>query len=199
MRQITKREPTYFMQAKRIVALPNVNGAWSDVSISAIRERLRKDMLCDEQASQCAYCGKEIDADPGSSNIDHFKTRNLFPEMTLEYSNLLVSCNTQDRCSNFKDTHIRSRDEYDNIVNPSIENPNDFLEYLPTGEIVARNTKGQGTINIFNLNHVSLTQCRLQIMRTLEGIPNLSLDEIKDELCEYHCFIEDVYPKLRDL
>jgi len=49
MRQITKREPTYFMQAKRIVALPNVNGAWSDVSISAIRERLRKDMLCDEQ------------------------------------------------------------------------------------------------------------------------------------------------------
>jgi len=199
MRQITKSEPTYFTQAKKKVLLPKVKGAWDDVNISAIRARLRADMLRDEQTSQCAYCGKAIDADSKNSNIDHFKTRDCYPEMTLEYSNLLVSCNTKDRCSTFKDTHVKSRDEYDNIVNPTIENPNDFLEYLLTGEIVARNTKGQRTIDIFNLRDVSLTQCRLQIMRTLEGITNLPLDEIKDILCEYHCFIEDVYPKLRDL
>ena len=196
MRQISKSEPAYFTKAKTKVKLPKVKGAWDDANISTIRTDLRRDILDNEQSLQCAYCGKAIDEDPKNSNIDHFKTRNLFPELTLEYSNLLVSCNTQGRCSDFKDTNIKSRDEYDNIVNPVIENPNDYFEYLPTGNIVHKNDKGKCTIEIFNLEDVSLTQCRLQISKTLKGISNLSLDEIYELLPDYHCFIENVYPKL---
>ena len=109
MRQIIKDELDYFTSAKSKVALPKTKGAWEDKAISEIRAKLREDMLLEEQSLLCAYCEKEIDENSTSSNIDHFKTRNLFPELTLEYSNLLVSCNTKERCSNFKDSNIKSR------------------------------------------------------------------------------------------
>ena len=199
MLQITKDEPSYFTSAKSKVELPKTKGAWEDRAISEIRAKLREDMLLEEQKLLCAYCEKEIDESSISSNIDHFKTRNLFPELTLEYSNLLVSCNTKERCSTFKDSNIKSREEYDNIVNPVLENPDDFFDYLPTGEIIAKNTKGQNSIDIFNLRDKSLTQCRLQIVKSLKYL-DLSLDEIFENFgYEYQSFIENIYPKLKEL
>ena len=198
MRQITKDEPSYFTTAKSKVKLPKVKGAWEDEHISKIRAQLRSDMLLEEQNLLCAYCEKEIDDNAKNSNIDHFKTRNLFPELTLEYSNLLVSCNTDDRCSNFKDKHIKNREEYEHIVNPAFANPNDFFDYLPTGEIIAKNEKGQFTIDIFNLKDESLTQCRLQIVKSLQHLDDLSLDEIYEVFPDYHSFIENIHPKLKE-
>ncbi len=199
MRQITKNEPSYFTIAKTKVKFPKIKEAWANEYISKIRFKLRSDMLLEEQMLLCAYCEKEIDENPKNSNIDHFKTRNLFPELTLEYSNLLVSCNTEERCSSFKDTHIKSREEYKNIVNPVVENPNDFFDYLPTGEIIAKNKKGQFTIDIFNLKDIALTQCHLQIVRSLECLDSLLLDDIYDIFPDYHSFIENIYPKLKEL
>ena len=199
MRQITKDEPSYFASAKLKVELPKTKGAWEDKAISEIRAKLRTDMLLEEQNLLCVYCEKEIDENSTSSNIDHFKTRNLFPELTLEYSNLLVSCNSKERCSSFKDSNIKSREEYNNIVNPVLENPNDFFDYLPTGEIIAKNDKAQFTIDIFNLQDKSLKECRFQIVKSLEHLPNLSLDDIFNAFPDYHSFIEDIYPKLKEL
>jgi uncharacterized protein (TIGR02646 family) len=199
MRQINKSEPNYFTIAKSKVELPKTKKAWEDENISKIRATLRGDILIEEQKLLCAYCEKAIDEDAKNSNIDHFKTRNLFPELTLEYSNLLVSCNTKGRCSNFKDTHIKTREEYKYIVNPVFENPNEFFDYLPTGEIIAKNKKGQFTIDIFNLQDISLVQCRLQIVKALEHFKELSLDEIYDVFFDYHGFIENIYPKLKEL
>jgi uncharacterized protein (TIGR02646 family) len=199
MRQITKDELSYFRTVKSKVEFPKVKGAWENEDISKIRPQLRRDMLLEEQSLLCAYCEKEIDDNPQNSNIDHFKTRNLFPELTLEYSNLLVSCNTDERCSNFKDSHIKNKEEYDNIVNPAFENPNDYFDYLPTGEIIAKNEKGQFTIDIFNLKDKSLTQCRLQIVKSLIHLEKFSLDEIYAVFPDYHSFIENIHPKLKDL
>ena len=198
MRQITKDEPSYFSTAKSKIKLFKTKGAWEDKHIAEIRPKLRSNMLLEEQMLLCAYCEKEIDESSKNSNIDHFKTRNLFPELTFEYSNLLVSCNTKERCSNFKDTHIKSREEYENIVNPTFENPNDFFDYLLTGEIIARNEKGQLTIDIFNLKDKALTQCRLQIIKSLEHLDDLSLDEIYNVFPDYHSFIQNIYPKLKE-
>ena len=200
MRQVTKEEPSYFTIAKSKVKLPKTKGAWEDEHISKIRPQLRSDILLEEQMLLCAYCEKEIDESPENSNIDHFKTRNLFPELTLEYSNLLVSCNTEGRCSDFKDTHVKSRDDYEHIVNPAFENPNDFFDYLPTGEIFAKNEKAQFTIEIFNLKDKALTQCRLQIVKSLEHLDDLTLDEIYDNFgYEFQSFIKNIYPKLKEL
>ena len=197
MRQIVKSEPNYFTSAKAKVALPKIKDAWSDKNIEDIRPQLREYILLEEQKLLCAYCEKEIDDNPKNSNIDHFKTRNLFPELTLEYSNLLVSCNTNGQCSDYKDKNIKSREEYENIVNPILENPNDFFCYLPTGEIIAKNEKGKFTIDMFQLNATSLIQCRLQVIKSLEHL-DLSLEEIYEFFSDYHSFIENIYPKLKE-
>lgn len=198
MRQIVKCELSYFSSAKAKVKTPKVKDAWSDTHIREIGANLRADMLLEEQNLLCAYCEKEIDENPENSNIDHFKTRNLFPELTLDYLNLLVSCETDGRCSKFKDKYIKTREEYENIVNPVLDNPNDYFEYLPTGEMIAKNGKGQFTIDIFNLNELSLIQCRKQIGVSLLYL-EISLEEIYELFTDYHSFIKSIYPKLKEL
>ena len=100
MFKIDKNEPKYFFEAKSKVKLAKEKSAWEDKNIRYISQKLRADILLEEQSLLCAYCEREIEEDRNSSNIDHFKTRNLFPEETLNYHNLLVSCNSKGKsCS----------------------------------------------------------------------------------------------------
>jgi uncharacterized protein (TIGR02646 family) len=199
MFKIDKNEPDFFKKAKSKVKKPKISNAWSSSEIENIRPKLRGYILLEEQNLLCAYCEKEIDDNPRNSNIDHFRLKagHLFPEKTLDYNNLLVSCNTEGRCSKYKDKHIKSKKDYDNIINPVIENPNDFFDYLITGEIVAKNQKAKFTINIFQLDNQALIRQRKDIADTLEHI-DLSLEEIYNEFGnEFHSFIRAIYPKLK--
>jgi len=184
MFKITKNEPDFFIKAKLKVKRPKISSAWSDNEIENIRSKLREHILLEEQKLLCAYCEKEIDDNSKNSNIDHFKLKagHLFPEKTLDYTNLLVSCNTKGRCSDYKDKHVKSKDDYENIVNPITENPDDFFDYLVTGRIVAidNNPKAVFTIDIFQLEQPSLVRQRKEIADSLEHIKNLSLDEVYD-------------------
>lgn len=206
MFKISKNEPLFFSVAKSKVSLPLVSSAWESTEIESIRPKLREYILLNEQNLLCVYCEKEIDDNPKNSNIDHFRLKagHLFPERTLDYKNLVVSCNTKGRCSNYKDKHIKSKSDYDNIVNPIDENPNDYFDYLPTGEIVAlkNNAKAEFTIDIFNLGRHegdSLSQTRKQITESLRYCNNLSLDEIYNEFGnEYYSFIKIIYNKLQE-
>jgi uncharacterized protein (TIGR02646 family) len=197
MFKIAKNEPKYFTVAKSKVKLSKIKSAWDDGHINSTRGKLRADILLDEQSLICAYCEKAIDDNPNCSNIDHFKTRNLFPEETLNYHNLLVSCNSHDRCSSFKDKNIKYRDDYENIINPVVENPDEYFDYLITGEIVAKNSKAEFTIYIFQLETNALIESRLQVYEALKYIDNLSLDEICEVFPDYHSFIKKIYPKLK--
>ena len=204
MFKISKKEPKYFASAKSKVKLPKVKEAWSDKNISEIRARLRKDILEKEQNNLCIYCEKRISDNSKKSNIDHFKTRNLFPEKSLDYDNLLVSCNVNERCSSLKDSKkslLKNRDDYENIIDPTIENPNDFFYYLLSGEIVPIDeNKAQFTIDIFNLNQQSLSDERKILADTLQYCPDLSLNEIFENFgYEYQSFIENIYLKLKEL
>jgi len=198
MFKITKNEPKYFTVAKSKIKLPKVKGAWNSKEIMEIRPKLRGDILLEEQNLLCAYCEKAIDDNPNYSNIDHFKTRNLFPEETLNYENLLVSCNSYNRCSSFKDKNIKSKDDYKNIINPVVENPDEYFDYLITGEIIAKNSKAEFTIYIFQLQSEALIESRLQVYEALKHIDNLSVDEICELFPDYHSFIKSIYPKLKN-
>ena len=206
MFKITKNEPDFFTKAKLKVKQPKVSTAWSDDVIYDIRPKLREYILLEEQNLLCAYCERTIDDNPRNSNIDHFRLKagHLFPEKTLDYNNLLVSCNTSGRCSDYKDKHISSKDSYDNIVNPITENPDDFFDYLITGVIVAidNNPKAEFTIDIFQLGrnrNDPLSRQRKEIADTLEHIKNLSLDEIYDIFDnEFYSFIKNIYKKLKE-
>jgi uncharacterized protein (TIGR02646 family) len=203
--KITKVEPDFFIRAKSKVTLPLVSDAWRDPEIEDIRRQLREYILMKEQNGLCCYCEKKLDAHRDNSNIDHFKLKagHLFPQKTLEYTNLVVSCNTTGRCSSHKDKTIKSRGEYDNIVNPINENPDDYFDYLVTGEIVPinDNAKANFTIDIFKLGRNesdSLSQARKQLAETLRNLSNLSLEDIYESFGnEYQSFIRIIYPKLQ--
>jgi uncharacterized protein (TIGR02646 family) len=46
--------------------------------------------LLTEQGHICCYCGQRIAR--AESHIEHFRPRTSFPELTLNYNNLLASC-----------------------------------------------------------------------------------------------------------
>ncbi|CAA6810856.1 MAG: Unknown protein [uncultured Sulfurovum sp.] len=203
MFQISKDEPKYFTSAKSKVKHPKIKEAWNDNTISEIRANLREYILMKEQKSLCVYCEKKIKSHSANANIDHFKTRNLFAEETLNYHNLLVSCNIKGRCSSLKDSKksiLKNRNDYDNIINPIVENPNDFFDYLFSGEIVPLSDKAKFTMEIFNLNQQSLSDERKLLADTLMYCKDLSIDEIFENFGEeFHSFIENIYPKLKEL
>jgi len=205
MFKITKNEPEFFTVAKSNIKLPKSSDAWNNEEIKNIRSQIREYILTEEQNKICIYCEKSIDSDPKNSNIDHFKLKagHLFPEKTLDYANLVVSCNTNNRCSKHKDKHIKSKDDYANIVNPVIENPDDYFDYLLTGEIIAKdnNQKAEFTIDIFQLGQKQdepLSRQRKEIARSLMYISNLSIDEVYTIFNnEFYSFIKSIYPKIK--
>ncbi len=172
MFKIEKEEPSYFQKTKAKVKKPKESKAWEE--IGEIRAKLRADILLEEQSLLCAYCEKEIDDLPENSNIDHFKTRDRFPEETLNYNNLLVSCNSKFHCSHTKDNFGLKREDYVKIVNPVLENPENFFEYSWAGDILIREDlnlqdfeKAEFTIQIFKLDSKSLTEERKKIANAL--------------------------------
>ena len=206
MFKITKSEPDFFKKAKSKVKIAKISSAWSDKKIENIRPQLRAYILREEQNLLCAFCEKVIDDNPKNSNIDHFRLKagHLFPEKTLDYNNLLVSCNTHGRCSNYKDKHIKKKNDYENIVNPIVENPDNFFDYLLTGEIVSidKNVKAEFTIDIFQLGRKqdeSLSRQRRELAEAIK-YANLSLDEIYDIFGNEFCsFIKIIYPKINKI
>jgi len=172
MFKVDKNEPEFFIDAKRRVNRPNESRAWSDENITNIRANLATEILT-EQNSLCIYCEKSVEDYPKNCHIDHFKKRDLFPNETLNYNNLIISCNEERRCAKYKDKHI-SREDYNRFINPVIENPEDFLEYTFYGELEPKSNlsesdivKAEFTIEILNLNDRSLVEERKNFISIL--------------------------------
>jgi len=204
---ITKNEPAYFTQAKRKVSDSNVSDAWSDQNIANIRARLREDILLQEQSLLCAYCEKEIDDNPDKSNIDHYRTRHLFPKNTLDYNNLFVSCNSKVSCSYIKDNYKLEQNDYQKIVNPVVEDPDDYFEYGFAGDILVKDNlsssdkiKAEFTIKVFALDNKSLIETRksLALMVKTYVEQNYLMSEIFSYLNDYKSFIANIYNKLQE-
>jgi uncharacterized protein (TIGR02646 family) len=90
--------------------------------------------LLEEQGYICCYCERELRNN--DYHIEHFKPKdqNLFPELQLEYSNLLCSCqrNTQKgeplHCGNAKDNWF----DDNSLISPL--NPNCEAKFIYTGD-----------------------------------------------------------------
>lgn len=207
MFQISKNEPDYFNLAKKRVSTPKLKETWDDNNIKNIRSNLREHILLHEQNLLCAYCEKEIDTESKNSNINHFKTRHLYPNETLEYRNLLVSCNSKISCSHIKDNYRLTKEDYTKIINPIYENPNNYFEYGFAGDILIKNdlskeqqVKAEFSIEIFNLNHKSLIDSRKIIAESLKVClqNGCEIDDMIESFNGYTSFIMDIYKKLQE-
>ena len=165
MRKINKGDPPeYFAALAAIDPIPDW-GITRDISYM-----LRSHMLKEEQGGLCAYTEMRISAHASSSHIDHFRKRSLFRELTFDYNNLVVSCNSEFFSAKYKDKRCRPAD-YELLINPVTENPRDHLQYTFTGKVIPRahSERGARTIELLNLNHPALVERRKHIALLLSN------------------------------
>ena len=221
MKHIIKSiEPQYFIDAKEKITNKQQDPWENDQNIKAIREELRID-IANEQYQCCAYCERAIKSnDVTTCDIDHFKKRNLFPRLILDYSNLLVSCkNKRTYCSGYKDDHfgqimgriakkhqLTIQQAYRYIINPvdSADDPEHYFDYLTSScKILVKEKltdfekeKAMITIELFNLNHPELIRARqkalIETKSHLKSNKKYTLEELRQKL-GFYSFIKKLF------
>lgn len=176
------QEPEYLTQAKRQVKNPKSSDAWQDEAINAIRRRLREEML-NYQSGMCAYCEKTITLD--KSHIDHFRMRDRFPEQTLAFSNLWVSCGSdkeqQKHCAHHKDAQKLTKDDF--LALPEfVDLDLSRVEFTETGRVIAKDSKDTVMTrlieDVLNLNEKSLVADRKRILQQKDNFFGFNADEV---------------------
>jgi uncharacterized protein (TIGR02646 family) len=211
MQKIVKNEPKFFKNAKQKVKIPNISKAWEDKNIKDIKAKLRE-YIIKEQQNMCAYCEQKLE-NIEKLSIDHFKKRDLFPEETLEYINLFISCKSNNHCENSKDRYPKlQKNDYKKIIHPVLDEVENYFTYNLTGEIEANENlnefdkeKVKFTIKVFNLNDKSLVEDRKKIINSIIYTINYynSCEEIRDNGINVYFsllkYLFKIKPKLMEL
>jgi uncharacterized protein (TIGR02646 family) len=195
MVKIDKVEPDFYkeyIESKRPESYDDIIG---------IKPKLRDYILNTEQSCQCAYCEMKISSDSKHSEIDHIRKREHYFN-DLDFFNMLVSCRHNDSCSHYKDPNIMEQ-EYDKIINPSIEDPEKLLTYTIDGRIIAQdknNEKANFTIKIFNLNSKRLIRRRRDFTEAassyIKQIPYEDLESHANVLGGFKGLLKFIYHNL---
>ena len=214
MKKILKNQPQFFIDYL-IKKKPNT---WGELS-KEVRHNVRIYMLSgmcpddnteiipSEQNFQCAYT--ELNIEPESSHVDHFRKQSIFPshKYIFNWSNLFTACNNEDFGAKFKDKKIKKVD-YQCLINPALDDPNDYLTYNLLGEILEKASdkksiqykKAKTTIYLFNLNDYSLVQQRKTVSKQVQAMcDQLTLEEIKKEIGRFDNFVEFAYKTFNEM
>jgi len=143
--------------------------------------------LLKEQGFICCYCGRQINNE--NSHIEHLKPRTIYPELALEYTNIMVSCQKDTvpkeplHCGKKKD------DWHDDklFVSPLDINCAEFFRYTDDGQILATNNSekqlpAETTIDKLGLNIDKLIDLRAKALEPILEIINTITDEERQDL-----------------
>lgn len=157
--------------------------------------------LLREQGFICCYCGMRItrelsdigedtsDIDRDSCHIEHLQPQSIYPELALEYKNLLASCQAERnkvppppvRCG------YKKEDWYDEnlIVSPLDANCVDYFRYSASGEILPTDASDKQAAAKTTIEKLGLDIDKLRAMRSaaidgaLLAIQGLTDEEIQ--------------------
>lgn len=152
---------------------------WSDYFKKYPQEHADLSTLlwCTAQEFFCAYCERVIESregtECGDGHIEHRERISDNPSRMGDWTNLFFSCNDPTSCGRYKDEQAGKFDIAD-IVDPSIEDPLDYLRYDANGGVgpiesdSAHLHKAAETIRVFNLDKSpSLRALRKSIAATV--------------------------------
>lgn len=138
--------------------------SWNDFGVTC-KDNVRKalsSMNTDQGEPLCSYCESTI-AGSTDGHIEHLHRKRDFPSRTFDWSNLFLCCQNAEHCGHFKDRNGRPKYNPDNLIRPDTENPDEYLQFFSSGEVLARSglsvdqkLKADATIDVLNLNHPSL-------------------------------------------
>lgn len=174
----TLPEPPALVTARR----KNVSN-WADFSPQ--EKNTVRDELLRMQNCLCAYCERSLHASDNENevhwdgHIEHFRRKdaNYHPELTFVWENLFYSCLTEETCGRSKDHYISDKSQYDLLIDPCKENPEDFFVFDINGRIAIRSNltadqtkRAELTINAFNLNEPRLTLKRKEYFKIFKEL-----------------------------
>lgn len=141
--------------------------------------------------NKCAYCESYIGI-TGFSRIDHYRPTAKYRWLSLEWSNLVISC---EKCNHYKSDSFPLQDEKKRMIkpssktqyadspqlvgeeplllNPELDDPSEHITYCPNGTILEKNSskRGRETIAACKLNrHVLKVEYKRQINKILKAI-----------------------------
>lgn len=126
-----------------------------------VKQALRK-ALVTEQGYICCYCGKEITLN--TSIIEHIKDRDHYPQLQLEYANMVCSCNggrdKRTRNPQYPLSCDASKGNKEIFVSPVEESCHCRFLFHEDGFVSGCNEKAKKTIDVLNLNNVKLKNQR---------------------------------------
>ena len=196
MKTVIKKEPNFYSN----FISKNKPKIWKTVS-QEIGFECRIYMLSEEQNFQCAYT--EISIEPENAHIDHFIKQSfiksgLFSVSITEWNNLFTTCNYEYFGAKHKDKNIKKED-YNVIINPAKDNPNEYFDYTFTGEIlpINDNQKARKTIELFNLNDNGLVEQRKTVAEFVKLMYNqFAVNELVNSINKFESFIRTLYKEL---
>jgi uncharacterized protein (TIGR02646 family) len=143
-----------------------------------------------EQHGLCCYCESAIPCDCENVHIEHLNPQSQFPELQLDYGNLLLSCNGLEPDA-IEDTHkpchcgkLKDALNPQNMISPLDPDCESFFHYTYDGFInpspCSKSHLASSTITYLGLNTQSLVRVRKNVFAVVFGDPEalLSNEEI---------------------
>ena len=158
------------------------------------------------QGERCAYCeGPLFDG----RHIEHFRRKNPahFPELTFEWTNLFLSCQSQRHCGHFKDRPGAPQYNPDDLIKPDVDDPDEFFYFYSTGEVRVRNNMVgvQGgpaveTIRVFGLDDPALVGRRRKAVAPWKRQMEPDMNELSSwPAGDRHQYLSDELAAVADL
>ena len=97
---------------------------------------IRKELL-NMSSNKCCYCECKLDEESKYLEVEHFKPKSLYPDLVIEWENLLPSCKHCNGAKNDLDTDVVA------IVHPCNDDPREHL-YLKNYRLYPRNASIRG-------------------------------------------------------
>jgi uncharacterized protein (TIGR02646 family) len=204
MRHIQKtEEPQSFTEWKAI----------ESQTLNCTYENLKNPQKCElhqallqEQGYLCCYCEMRIERQ--DSHIEHVKPQNPYTELSLDYFNMLASCQGENTPPLKKPIHCGQKKGNELLkISPLDPNCTEFFRYTEAGEIVPdQNRNGaiaKNTIDILGLNINKLIRLRksaidglgindltqAEVQQFIQGIKKLDANGQQDEFCSAMLYV----------
>ena len=169
---------------------------WKKVTTKNKRQIWRE--LHKFQGQYCAYCESPASQGQTLGHIEHFFHKGKKPDgtapyaqLTFDWNNLFGCCDLNEHCGHFKDRILPGGEprayEATNLIKPDVDNPEDFLQFLPSGEVQAKTglekqllNRATETIRVLNLKATTLMNAREGKIYLYQQ-QLLALDDLTDE------------------
>jgi uncharacterized protein (TIGR02646 family) len=159
MRTISKEpEPPSLLSWKQA----NPHGRYNQL-IEDIRRTIRQHSL-EEQFYLCAYCCQRVQ-DIDACHNEHVEAQNLNPRRTLDFTNIVASCNTRNQCGNAHKSQPLT-------LTPLMAECETELQFKISGRVEGLSDRATTTIQVLNLgnheeNNRALIEKRKQLVSAL--------------------------------